>query len=102
LLADLLAACGHEVRTAKDAASALAVVGSYQPEVALLDIGLPVMDGYALAQRLRALLGPKTPRLIALTGYGQRDDRERARRAGFDEHLVKPIDADRLLQTIVA
>ena len=61
---------------------------------ALLDIGLPVMDGYELARRLRSQLG--TVRLIAITGYGQPDDRARAKEAGFDAHLVKPVDLDEL------
>ncbi len=91
MLAELLASKGHEVQVAEDGPTALAVAGRFRPEVALLDIGLPVMDGYELAARLRELsAGPL--RLIAVTGYGQEEDRERARAAGFHGHLVKPID----------
>jgi CheY-like chemotaxis protein len=68
--------------------------------VAVLDIGLPVMDGYELARRLR--LGDPALRLVALTGYGQAEDRARSRAAGFQEHLVKPIDGDVLLAVVAA
>jgi len=73
--------------------------------VAFLDIGLPVMDGYELAARLRALPSSSATRLIAVTGYGQQSDRERSAAAGFDEHLVKPIDlavVERLLREYVS
>jgi PAS domain S-box-containing protein len=102
LLDELLSAVGHDVRTAYDAAEALAVVRDFVPDVAVLDIGLPVMDGYALATALREQLGTATPRMIALTGYGQQHDQERSRQAGFALHLVKPIEAQRLLDAIVA
>src|SRR5690606_31061 len=91
MLGSALSALGHEVRVAHDGPHALAVAREFQPEAAVLDIGLPVMDGYELARGLCALL-PQRPRLIALTGYGQDSDRERARGAGFDLHLVKPVD----------
>lgn len=83
--------------TAKDGPGALAAVKTFHPEVAILDIGLPVMDGYELATRLRASLGDTTPPLIALTGYGKDSERARAREAGFSQHLTKPVDFDRLL-----
>jgi PAS domain S-box-containing protein len=102
LLAQVLSAVGHEVHTASDPVMALQLVKALDPDVAILDIGLPVMDGYALAPLLRAELRHGRPRLIALTGYGQKNDRERSRNAGFDAHLVKPIDAQRLLQAIEA
>jgi CheY-like chemotaxis protein len=73
--------------------------------VALIDIGLPVMDGYEVARRLRRMPGAERMPLVALTGYGQESDRERVRQAGFDEHLVKPVDAERigaLIETLVA
>jgi CheY-like chemotaxis protein len=73
-------------------------VKEYQPEVVLLDIGLPGMDGYAVAQRLRLMPGGKAVRLIAVSGYGQEEDRRRAREAGFDRHLTKPVDPDSLSQ----
>jgi PAS domain S-box-containing protein len=91
-LALLLRAEGHEVRTAPDGATALDLVPAYQPEVVLLDIGLPKMDGYEVARRLRAREGGRCGLLVALTGYGQEEDRRRATEAGFDAHLVKPAD----------
>ncbi len=92
--AALLEGIGHQVRVAHSAAEALALGRQYAHDVAILDIGLPDMDGYALAAALRRDVAPM--RLIALTGYGQRSDRERAARAGFDVHLTKPASADDL------
>jgi PAS domain S-box-containing protein len=100
LMADLLAAVGHDVRTAGDAAEALAVVKDFRPDVAILDIGLPVMDGYELAGRLREELTGRPASLVALTGYGQQQDRARSQEAGFDLHLVKPIEVPELLAAI--
>jgi PAS domain S-box-containing protein len=102
MLAEVLQTVGHQVVTAADAAEALRVVHGFRPELAVLDIGLPVMDGYALASRLRAELGQACPRLIAVTGYGQQHDRERSMRSGFTAHLVKPIDVQQLLDLIAA
>ena len=90
---------GHEALATYDGPSALGVASSMRPDIALLDIGLPVMDGYELAQRLRAELAP-IPRMIALTGYGQETDRERSREAGFDLHLVKPVDLDQITTSV--
>ncbi|MBA3454828.1 MAG: PAS domain S-box protein [Deltaproteobacteria bacterium] len=101
LLAELLQSLGHEVNTAIDGVEALTVVQRFSPEVAILDIGLPVMDGYELASRLRAEL-EATPRFIALTGYAQDSDRERTSEAGFDVHLVKPVDLSKLLRSLSA
>jgi CheY-like chemotaxis protein len=103
--ADLLAAAltfqGHEARVAHDGPGALRICGDdFTPQVALIDIGLPVMDGYELAERLRALPGGDQLRLIAVTGYGQPSDRQRARAAGFDAHLVKPVDLDTLTRAL--
>ena len=92
LLADSLAGLGHAVRVAVDAPTALALARQYVPDVAMLDVGLPVIDGHELAQRLRAVPGWQDVRFAALTGYGQQHDRHRSRAAGFDVHLVKPID----------
>ena len=94
LLAEVLRRRGHIVEVAHDGPSALLLVDRFRPEIALLDIGLPVMDGYELARRLASQLGAL--RLIALTGYGQPVDRERAREAGFHAHLIKPVDHDEL------
>jgi CheY-like chemotaxis protein len=89
LLAEVLRASGHQAEVAPDGPAALQLAGTFHPEVALLDIGLPVMDGYELARRLRSQIG--AVRLIAVTGYGQPTDRDRALHAGFDAHLVKPV-----------
>lgn len=96
LLAASLALMGHETRIAHDGPSALALVSSFEPQVAVLDIGLPVMDGYELGRRLRAIPGLASLRLIALTGYGQASDRKRSADAGFDLHLVKPVELAKL------
>jgi len=90
LMAELFQRSGHHTAVAHDGPSALEIAAAFAPEIAILDIGLPVMDGYELARRLRELVGPI--HLIALTGYGRSSDRERALAAGFDVHLVKPID----------
>src|SRR5262249_10929720 len=91
---------GFDVQTAHDGPTALRVAAAYKPTVAVLDLGLPVMDGYEIAAKLREQLGSSAPRLIAMSGYGRRDDLERTRAAGFEEHLVKPVDADLLLRAI--
>lgn len=95
-LATLLQELGFETQIAYDGASALAAVAQFRPAVALVDIGLPVMDGYEVARRLRRTPGCEHLPLVALTGYGQQSDRERVKQAGFDEHLVKPVDAERI------
>jgi PAS domain S-box-containing protein len=102
LLADLLARFGHSVKAAADGPSALAVLEVFKPDVAILDIGLPGMDGYELAMRIREMPDHKQLRLFALTGYGQPRDVTHAKDAGFEVHLVKPIDVDRLLFHIVS
>jgi PAS domain S-box-containing protein len=99
LLADILSAVGHDVKTANDGPEALELVKQFAPDTAILDIGLPVMDGYELARKLTTTL-PKKPRLIAVTGYGQSADTARSEAAGFDRHLVKPVDLRKLLDTI--
>jgi signal transduction histidine kinase/DNA-binding response OmpR family regulator len=101
MLAIALSRLGHVVKIALDAPSALLAADSFDPEVALIDIGLPVMDGYELARRLR-VSSSRDPRLIAITGYGQESDRERSRAAGFSHHLVKPIDFSQLEHAISA
>jgi PAS domain S-box-containing protein len=100
-LAMLLELHGHRVRTVGDAAAALDAAGERPPDVALVDIGLPGMDGYELARRFRDLQSP-LPVLIALTGYGLERDRERATAAGFHAHLVKPVDFEALRRLLCA
>ena len=95
-LARYLTHLGYKVRVAHDGPSAMALVEFYQPEVALLDIGLPGMDGYELAACLRRRYGVDRLHLIAITGYGQKSDVEKSLSAGFDEHLTKPVDFARL------
>jgi CheY-like chemotaxis protein len=95
-LAMLLELIGHEVEVAFDGAEGLAKARLLRPEVVLCDIGLPGMDGYAVARALRAAAETSSAFLIALTGYGQDDDRRRALEAGFDAHLVKPVDLEAL------
>jgi signal transduction histidine kinase/CheY-like chemotaxis protein len=100
MLVEALGFMGYEVRSAHDGPAALAISGTFRPHVALLDIGLPVMDGYELGERLRQLPEMNAVRLYALTGYGQDADRERSRAAGFDRHFVKPLDFDLLQDAI--
>ncbi|MEX5747216.1 ATP-binding protein [Massilia sp. X63] len=100
MLATLLEAHGHVVSVEFDGTSGLARALRERPEVMLLDIGLPDMDGHELARRLRASSETRGALLIALTGYGQSEDRERASAAGFDRHLVKPADLSELLRIL--
>jgi CheY-like chemotaxis protein len=93
-------AIGHEVRLARDGPSALEAAAEFQPEIVVLDIGLPGMDGYEVGLRLRAARGSAGIVLVAVTGYGQEEDRQRARDAGFDHHLVKPITPDAILAVL--
>jgi CheY-like chemotaxis protein len=102
VLEEALGELGHVTRAAFDAPSALCMARDFGPEVALLDIGLPVMDGYELGRRLRDLPGMSGIRLVAVTGYGQDADRARSRDAGFYEHLVKPIDLDQVTRALGA
>ena len=99
-LSRLLAAAGYDIRAALNPADAIALAESFRPRVAILDIGLPVMDGYALGAALRERLGDETPQLIALSGYNQPDDRRRSEDAGFMLHLAKPIDVDQLTDAL--
>jgi signal transduction histidine kinase len=91
MMGEVLERLGYQIEVAHDGPSALRIAERFHPDVAVLDIGLPVMDGYELAKRLRAQ-GGAPPRLVAVTGYGQPADRERGARAGFERHLVKPVD----------
>jgi CheY-like chemotaxis protein len=91
-LATLLRLRGHKVDTAYDGPEALKRAGVFHPEVVLLDIGLPGLDGYQVAARLRRRRRTANALLVALTGYGQEEDQSRAFQAGFDYHLIKPVD----------
>jgi signal transduction histidine kinase/CheY-like chemotaxis protein len=98
--AAMLTLSGHTVGIARDGMEALSYAAEFRPEVVLLDIGLPLMDGYEVARRLRQLPHGRQAHLVALTGYGQAADRQRGREAGFDEHLLKPVDPELLAQVI--
>ncbi len=98
----LLQAFGYEVATAVHPDAALARLEAFAPGAAVIDIGLPGMNGYELAAEIRRRLAGKPMRLIAFTGYGGADDIARARQAGFDAHLVKPVDIERLLAVLGA
>jgi signal transduction histidine kinase/DNA-binding response OmpR family regulator len=99
-IAIVLKLAGHDVHTAGDGTEALGLATIHLPEVVVLDLGLPGIDGYEVAERLRELPGLRHAMLIALTGYGSERDRERAHAAGFDLHLVKPADPQRIAHAI--
>ncbi len=101
-LADLLTDLGYVARAAYDAVSALDLIRSFRPELCFLDIGLPVIDGYELASRVRQMSEAAGVRLVAVTGYGRDADRQRARAAGFDGHLVKPVSLETLDRVLTA
>ena len=101
-LRTLLELWHHTVSEAADGPSGIEAALLFQPDVAIIDVGLPGLDGYAVARYLRASGGSKRTRLVALTGYGSPKDALRAREAGFDAHLVKPVDPDRLAQILAA
>ena len=98
-LATLLGVMGYEVRVAYDGPEAIAAADEFQPAVALLDIGLPKLSGYDIARDVRGKRG-RDVLLIAITGWGQEEDRRKAREAGFDHHFTKPADFDLLLELI--
>jgi CheY-like chemotaxis protein len=91
---------GHEVKTAYDGAQALAAAEKWQPDVVLLDIGMPKLNGYEVARQIRQQPWGENMLLIALTGWGQEEDRRRTSEAGFDEHLIKPVDVAMLHQVL--
>jgi CheY-like chemotaxis protein len=101
-IARLLELLGHSVQIAHDGPTAIEAVRAFRPEVLLLDIGLPTMDGYEVARRLRAEDCGKEARIIAITGYGQEEDRRRSRDAGFDHHLIKPVDFSSLVTLLAS
>ncbi|HTU25970.1 MAG TPA: ATP-binding protein [Pirellulales bacterium] len=98
MLQMLLAVEGHDVDSAEDGRDGLALIERVRPDVALIDIGLPLLNGYDVARKLRARSQGAPVLLVALTGYGQPEDRQRALAAGFDEHLIKPVNLDDLTQ----
>jgi CheY-like chemotaxis protein len=100
MLAAMLKTFGHQTRAAYSSLSALEIAAAEPPDFVLLDLGLPEVDGFEAARQLRQLPQLKNTRLIAATGYGQPSDRQRSQSAGFDYHLVKPIDSDKL-QTVL-
>ncbi len=99
-LALLLQSAGAEVHTANDGPAGLAAVRRFLPHAVLLDLGMPGMDGFEVARRLRAEPGLAGLVLVALTGWGQEEDRKRTRSSGFDHHLTKPVDVDRLMDIL--
>ena len=101
-LAALLNLQGHETRAVYSGQEALECIGLFRPHVAFIDIGLPKMDGYELAQRLRERSDRVSLRLVALTGYGQQEDRKRSKAAGFDDHLVKPVELPALERALTS
>src|SRR5262249_55989989 len=96
MLAMLLKLWGHEVRAAYDGPTALLAAPTYQPDLIVLDTGLPGMNGYEVARQIRQQATAKKPLIAALTGYGQEEDRRLSQEAGFDHHMVKPIDPQAL------
>jgi len=100
LLAEMLRAMGHEVEPVGDGSAALHKLETFAADVAILDLGLPAMDGFELGRRILERRTAERPRLIALTGYGRDSDLARTRAVGFDAHLVKPVDVGTLLTAI--
>jgi CheY-like chemotaxis protein len=101
-LVELGEAWGYELRAAYNGAAAIELARSYCPHVVLLDIGLPGLDGYEVARRLRSEIRLAGVKLVAFTGYGSNDDRERARKAGFDHHITKPVNSEELRSLLFA
>lgn len=97
---ELLTELGHSVQAADDGGSGADLILRISPDVAIVDLGLPVLDGYQVAERVRSRVGGNTIRLVAMTGYGQEADRIKAREAGFDAHLVKPADLNAVMDVL--
>jgi signal transduction histidine kinase/ActR/RegA family two-component response regulator len=100
LVAEVLSSVGHEVTIANDALQAISLITKVKPDVVVLDIGMPIMDGHELATRIRKAFGENGPRLVAVTGFGLDQDREKSREAGIDAHLLKPVDVEKLLAAV--
>ena len=96
-LSELLTLVGNDTRTAYDGQQGVDLAGEYRPDVILLDIGLPKLNGYEACRLIRKQLNGDAVMLIAVTGWGQDDDRQRSLEAGFDHHLVKPVDPQALM-----
>jgi CheY-like chemotaxis protein len=96
----MLSCYGYEVQSAADGVLGVEAAERFQPDLALVDIGLPGIDGYEVARRLRADPATRDIKLIALTGYGLAEDLRRVMDAGFDRHLVKPVDIEQLMEVI--
>lgn len=99
-LSMLLEISGHTVQMAHDGVEAVEKAANFLPEVVLLDIGLPRLNGYEAARKIRQEIWGKKMVLIALTGWGQEEDRQRSRDAGFDDHMVKPVDHIELMKSL--
>jgi DNA-binding response OmpR family regulator len=102
LLSMVLEADGYDVRVAHEAKQALEVAAQFKPEIVLLDLGLPGMDGFQLAREMRKQATTANALLVAVTGYGQAADRLRSQEAGFDHHLVKPVSAEEIQRVIAS
>ena len=100
-LAMMLELMGHEVRTAHDGAAGVAVAGAFRPDLILMDIGMPILNGYEAAQHIRQKPWGREPFIVALTGWGSADDHRRTQDAGFDRHLVKPVDPAEIQKLLV-
>ena len=101
MLAALVKQFGHEVLTVHDGPQALRVAENFQPDVILLDIGMPGMNGFEVARSLREKGISPAPRIVAVTGWGKPEDQERSREAGFDMHLVKPVEVSQIQQALL-
>jgi len=97
---ELLTLLGHQVASAQDGEEGVNLILKMLPDVAIVDLGLPGLDGCSVARRVRAALGPNTVRLVAMTGLGLDADRQRAHEAGFDGYLIKPADVDALVKAL--
>ncbi|HEX6636345.1 MAG TPA: response regulator, partial [Steroidobacteraceae bacterium] len=100
-LRDVLRMEGHLVVVAREGTAALTALDHFVPDLVLLDVGLPRMDGYMVAHAIRARFGARPrPRIVALTGYAHSEDRQTALRSGFDDYLTKPVEPERLLRIV--
>jgi CheY-like chemotaxis protein len=100
MMRTLLELHGHEVLVAHDGMTALTIAADFGPEIGLFDIGLPTMDGFELARRIRADARTRPMFLVAVTGWGQDEDSQRSRECGFDAHLTKPADPDAVCRLV--